>query len=61
MFIARLGGDEFVVVPAAPMDADAAEGLAHRLQSILRERVAIDGETLTRTVSIGVALGYPGP
>ena len=33
--IARLGGDEFVVVPAAPMDADAAEALAYRLQSIL--------------------------
>ncbi|RZT19309.1 diguanylate cyclase (GGDEF)-like protein [Mycobacterium sp. BK558] len=58
--IARLGGDEFVVVPTNPMDADAAEALAHRLQSVLRERVSIDGEMLTRTVSIGVALGVPG-
>jgi diguanylate cyclase (GGDEF)-like protein len=58
--IARLGGDEFVVVPATPMDADTAETLAYRLQSALRERVAIDGEMLTRTVSIGVALGVPG-
>ena len=58
--IARLGGDEFVVVPAAPMDAEAAEALAFHLQSRLRERVAIDGEMLTRTVSIGVALGIPG-
>ena len=58
--IARLGGDEFVVVPAAPMDADTAEALAYRLQSTLCERVAIDGEMLTRTVSIGVALGVPG-
>ncbi|WP_137146952.1 bifunctional diguanylate cyclase/phosphodiesterase [Mycolicibacterium sp. CR10] len=58
--IARLGGDEFVVVPMAPMDADAAEALAYRLQSTLRERVSIDGEMLTRTVSIGVALGIPG-
>jgi diguanylate cyclase (GGDEF)-like protein len=58
--IARLGGDEFVVVPAAPMDADTAEALAYRLQSTLHERVAIDGEMLTRTVSIGVALGVPG-
>jgi diguanylate cyclase (GGDEF)-like protein len=58
--IARLGGDEFVVVPAVPMDADTAEALASRLQSILCERVAIDGEMLTRTVSIGVALGVPG-
>lgn len=58
--IARLGGDEFVVVPTTPMDADAAEALALRLQSVLRERVSIDGEMLTRTVSIGVALGVPG-
>jgi diguanylate cyclase (GGDEF)-like protein len=58
--IARLGGDEFVVVPAVPMDAEAAEALAYRLQSILRERVDIDGEMLSRTVSIGVALGVPG-
>jgi diguanylate cyclase (GGDEF)-like protein len=58
--IARLGGDEFVVVPATPMDAATAEELAYRLQSALSERVAIDGEMLTRTVSIGVALGIPG-
>ncbi len=58
--IARLGGDEFVVVPTTPMDADAAEALALRLQAVLRERVSIDGEMLTRTVSIGVALGVPG-
>lgn len=59
-FVARLGGDEFVVVPAAPMSVDAAEGLAHRLQAVLRERVSIDGEMLTRTISIGVAVGTPG-
>jgi diguanylate cyclase (GGDEF)-like protein len=58
--IARLGGDEFVVVPASPMEAEAAEELAYKVQSMLRERVAIDGEMLTRTVSIGVALGVPG-
>ncbi|WP_197383590.1 bifunctional diguanylate cyclase/phosphodiesterase [Mycolicibacterium mengxianglii] len=59
-FIARLGGDEFVVVPKAPIDVLRAEELAFRLQSALRERVAIDGEMLTRTVSVGVALGEPG-
>ena len=58
--IARLGGDEFVVISGAPMLADAAEALAYRIQKLLRERVAIDGEMLTRTVSIGVALGEPG-
>jgi len=58
--IARLGGDEFVIVPAAPMSADEAEVLANRLQARLRERVPIGGEMLTRTVSIGVASGFPG-
>lgn len=58
--IARLGGDEFVVVPDAPMSVEAAEALAHRLQEALRDRVSIDGEMLTRTVSVGVALGMPG-
>ncbi|STZ60466.1 putative bifunctional diguanylate cyclase/phosphodiesterase [Mycolicibacterium tokaiense] len=58
--IARLGGDEFVVVPNTATDVDSGEELAHRLQAALRERVAIDGEMLTRTVSVGVALGEPG-
>ncbi|WP_431237706.1 putative bifunctional diguanylate cyclase/phosphodiesterase [Mycolicibacterium aichiense] len=58
--IARLGGDEFVIVPAGSVDADAAEALAHRLQDALRDRVTIGGETLTRTVSAGVAVGVPG-
>lgn len=58
--IARLGGDEFVVVPTEPTSATEAEELAEHLLSVLRERVAIDGEMLTRTVSIGVALGVPG-
>ncbi|OSC41179.1 putative bifunctional diguanylate cyclase/phosphodiesterase [Mycobacterium decipiens] len=58
--IARFGGDEFVVVPAAPISVDAAEAFAHRLQARLEKHVVIDGETLTRTVSIGVANGIPG-
>jgi diguanylate cyclase (GGDEF)-like protein len=60
LFIARLGGDEFVVVPDGPLPAGAAEALAYRLQSVLHERVAIDGELLTRTVSVGVAEAMPG-
>jgi len=58
--IARLGGDEFVVVPSAPLDVRAAEALGEKLQGILRERVPIGAEMLTRTVSVGVALGLPG-
>ena len=58
--IARFGGDEFVIVPTVPMDAEAAEVLAKRLQTRVHQQVAVDGETITRTVSIGVAAGVPG-
>lgn len=58
--ITRLGGDEFVIIPASPMSAAAAQPLAERLRDQFREHVAIGGELLTRTVSIGVASGTPG-
>ncbi|WP_264000075.1 bifunctional diguanylate cyclase/phosphodiesterase [Mycobacterium yunnanensis] len=58
--IARLGGDEFVVIPSSPMTIPEAERLATRLLTIVGERVPVDGEMLTRSVSIGVALATPG-
>ncbi|SPM27264.1 putative bifunctional diguanylate cyclase/phosphodiesterase [Mycobacterium terramassiliense] len=58
--IARFGGDEFVVVPAASMDVEAAEEFAQSIHSRVQRKVVIDGEMLSRTVSIGVAAGIPG-
>jgi diguanylate cyclase (GGDEF)-like protein len=58
--IARFGGDEFVVVPNEPLGADAAEALARQLQQRVHKQVEVDGETITRTVSIGVGVGEPG-
>jgi diguanylate cyclase len=58
--IARVGGDEFVVIPNRAMSAEAAEALAHTLQTTMCAPVRIGGERITRTVSIGVALGIPG-
>jgi diguanylate cyclase len=58
--IARFAGDEFVVVPTAPMDVEGAEVFAQCLQNRVRQQVVIDGEKLSRTVSIGVAVGIPG-
>jgi diguanylate cyclase len=58
--IARVGGDEFVVIPNQPMSAEAAEIMAHRLQATVRDPVPIGGELITRTASIGVAVGMPG-
>jgi diguanylate cyclase len=58
--IARLGGDEFVVIPDQSMSTTSAESFARRLGAMLRERLAIGGHMITRTVSIGVAVGTPG-
>jgi diguanylate cyclase (GGDEF)-like protein len=58
--IARFGGDEFVVVPAQPMDVATVESFAQDLQTRLHKPVVIDGEMLSRTVSIGMAVGTPG-
>lgn len=58
--VARLGGDEFVVVPRGPTSLEDARLLAELIQSGLRERFAVFGNTLRRTASIGVAVGVPG-
>jgi diguanylate cyclase (GGDEF)-like protein len=58
--ISHFGGDEFVVVPAAATDVESAAAFARSLQPRLYRQVAIGGETLTRTVRIGVATGLPG-
>ena len=58
--IGRLGGDEFIVIPSSAMDAVDAEALAHQLRDRVLGRVALGGETVRRTASIGIALGAPG-
>ncbi|MFH5229120.1 putative bifunctional diguanylate cyclase/phosphodiesterase [Antrihabitans spumae] len=58
--IARLGGDEFVIVPALPMTTDVAEAEAERIQRLVGERVELGGEKVSRSASIGVAVGMPG-
>jgi diguanylate cyclase len=58
--IARLGGDEFVVIPDQPMSSETAESFGRRLSTMLCERLAIGGHMITRTVSIGLAVGMPG-
>jgi diguanylate cyclase (GGDEF)-like protein len=57
---ARLGGDEFVVVPDRPMSLEAAEKTGEELCAALRDRMALGGHMISRTVSIGVAVGMPG-
>ncbi|MBY0441686.1 MAG: EAL domain-containing protein [Mycobacteriaceae bacterium] len=58
--IARLGGDGFVVIPDQSMSIEIAESFAGRLGQALREHVEVGGHVITRTVSIGLAVGMPG-
>jgi diguanylate cyclase len=58
--VARLGGDEFVVIPHQPTTTRAAERFADRIRKSVHDRLTIEGRTITRTVSIGVAAGMPG-
>jgi len=55
--VARIGGDEFVVL-ARVVDDDAAEELAARLVSELRQPYEFDGRRMHASASVGVAL-YP--
>jgi diguanylate cyclase (GGDEF)-like protein len=56
--VARLGGDEFVIVATLLPDVHAIENLAGRIQAAMQAPVAIDGESVNVSVSMGVAL-YP--
>jgi diguanylate cyclase (GGDEF)-like protein/PAS domain S-box-containing protein len=54
--VARMGGDEFVVVGSLLPDLDAVNHLAALLRAAVRAPVIIDGEPLTVTASLGLAL-----
>ncbi len=58
--VARLGGDEFVVVLDGPATLDQVTARAEALLQHVGESVALDGQTVGRGVSVGVALGEPG-
>ena len=58
--VARLGGDEFVIVPTVPIDVADAELLAQRVQFGVGQQIEVDREKVSRTVSVGVAIGEPG-
>lgn len=58
-FLARLGGDELVVVLGEPTTAEQAIVVARELQAVITRPVRIGEEELSRSVSIGVAIGRP--
>jgi diguanylate cyclase (GGDEF)-like protein len=56
--VGRIGGDEFVVLMAQLSDSDAILALAEKLHQALREPFAVDGQELSISCCIGVAV-YP--
>ena len=57
--VARMGGDEFVVVAPLMTDIAAINDLVTRLQTAVRAPIALEGETVTVTASVGIATCPP--
>jgi len=57
--VARLGGDEFVVSIAGFSDEAQAATAAARIQRAIAEPIRLGGQTLGRTVSVGIAVADP--
>jgi diguanylate cyclase (GGDEF)-like protein/PAS domain S-box-containing protein len=58
--VARLGGDEFAVLLEGVSTLELAERIAASVTEAFREPIGIDGNDLTVTASVGVALSEPG-
>ncbi len=58
--VARFGGDELVVVLGAPTTADQAMRSARGIQQLMTAPIRLGDNDLSRTVSVGVAVGSPG-
>ena len=56
--VARFGGDEFVLLFGEIENRDDARRIAEKIQDEFRQPFIIDDQTITLTVSIGIAL-YP--
>ncbi len=56
--LARLGGDEFTLVAAGLEDRRAVDHLLNSVRSAVEKPLLIDGQTLSVTASLGVAI-YP--
>ncbi|MEI6624688.1 MAG: diguanylate cyclase, partial [Actinomycetes bacterium] len=58
--VARLGGDEFVIVLSGVQDLSAAVAVAEKIRDAVAEPLPAEGEPVSITMSIGVALATPG-
>ncbi|WP_250030996.1 sensor domain-containing diguanylate cyclase [Paractinoplanes maris] len=57
--VARLGGDEFAILASAP--SSFSEAFAERIVSSLRAPFDVDGQPVTISCSVGVAVSAGGP
>jgi diguanylate cyclase (GGDEF)-like protein/PAS domain S-box-containing protein len=57
--VARLGGDEFLIVLTDVGSLDDAASVANKVLTLLPDAVKIDGQALSVTASLGIAI-YPG-
>jgi len=55
-FVARLGGDEFVVLQSVGDDRNAIDRLARDILDAMAQPLAIDGNELVPSTSIGIAI-----
>jgi len=58
--VARIGGDEFVVALVDVEGADEAMAVAERLMHAVRQPIAIEGQRVQLSGSVGVALAHAG-
>jgi diguanylate cyclase (GGDEF)-like protein len=56
-FVARLAGDEFVLLLGRPTDEHDVLEVAEKLLDLVAEPIEISGHQITRTGSLGIALG----
>ena len=54
--LARIGGDEFVIIQTAVQQVGAVELLARRIIDVLEQPFELEGERVSITTSIGIAL-----
>jgi diguanylate cyclase (GGDEF)-like protein/PAS domain S-box-containing protein len=54
--VARLGGDEFAVVPYGATDVHRGIVIADKIMQALRPPIALEGQPITVTASIGIAI-----
>ena len=54
--VARLGGDEFAILQAAVPGRGAAEVMATKILSVLSDPIAVAGESLRVSASVGIAM-----